>query len=116
MAQLPHLTLEGLDPLLFLACRPCAKALVALRLPHPAPKCLARAPDLLRDRADCRVSRPVLIRVVENHPHRAGTDLRRSREMAHVPFIRFSRPRNREYEARRLKRRFAAVSRAYERA
>ena len=36
--------------------------------------------------------------------------------MAHVPFVTRSRPRNPEYEARRLKRRFAAISRAYERA
>jgi hypothetical protein len=36
--------------------------------------------------------------------------------MAHVPFIRFSRTRNPDYEARRLKRRFASISRAYERA
>ena len=36
--------------------------------------------------------------------------------MAHTPFIRFSRARNPDYEARRLKRRFAAISRAYEHA
>ena len=36
--------------------------------------------------------------------------------MARVPFIRFSRARNPAYEARRLKRRFAAITRAYERA
>ena len=36
--------------------------------------------------------------------------------MSHVPFIRFSRARDPDYEARRLKRRFAAIWREYERA
>jgi hypothetical protein len=36
--------------------------------------------------------------------------------VSHIPLVRFSRARNPDYEARRLKRRFAAVWRRYERA
>lgn len=35
--------------------------------------------------------------------------------MGHVPFVRFSRARDPDYEARRLRRRFAAIWRDYER-
>jgi hypothetical protein len=34
----------------------------------------------------------------------------------HIPLVRFSRARNPDYEARRLKRRFAAIWHRYERA
>jgi len=37
---------------------------------------LARAADLSRDRGDRRPLRGMLALVVQNHPHRAGTDLR----------------------------------------
>jgi hypothetical protein len=36
--------------------------------------------------------------------------------VSHIPLVRFSRARNPDYEARRLKRRFAAIWRRYEQA
>src|SRR5206468_9198881 len=50
-------------------------ALVRLGLPHPVTQCLARAADLLGNRADRRPLRDVLALVVQDHPNRAGTDL-----------------------------------------
>src|ERR1700756_439563 len=76
LAQLTVLTLERLDPLALFCCRTRPKTLVTFGLPHPVAQCLARAADLLGNRVDRRPLRGVLALVVQDHPNRAGTDLR----------------------------------------
>lgn len=76
MAQLPHLTLQRLDPLLLVRCWTGALALITLGLPNPVPQRLGIAADLRRDRTDRRPLRGMLAFVLEHHPNRALAHLR----------------------------------------
>src|SRR4051794_41426173 len=75
LPQLAVLALERLDALALVRRWTRPYALVRLGLPHPVTQCLARAADLLGNRADRRPLRDVLALVVQDHPNRAGTDL-----------------------------------------
>src|SRR5229473_3047148 len=70
------LALKRLDALALGRRRTGPQALVTLSLPHPVAQCLARAADLLGNRVDRRPLRGVLCLVVQDHPNRAGTNLR----------------------------------------
>lgn len=71
MAQLPHLTLQCLDPFLLIRYRARPFALVTLGLPDPAPQRFRSAADLRRDRTDRRPLRRMFAFVLEHHPNRA---------------------------------------------
>src|SRR3954469_17189710 len=75
LPQLAVLALERLDALALVRRWTRPHALVRLGLPHPVTQCLARAADLLGNRADRCPLRGVLALVVQDHPNRAGTDL-----------------------------------------
>src|SRR3954451_8647977 len=77
LPQLAVFTFERLDALALVRCRPGPQALVTLGPPYPVAQCLARAADLLGNRVDRRPLRSVLGFVVQDHPNRASTDLRR---------------------------------------
>src|SRR3954452_13803018 len=79
LAQLAVLALQRSDAFLLDRGRAGAPALIALGLANPAAQGLRRAADLGRDRADRSRLRGVLALVVEQHPDRTGTDLRRIR-------------------------------------
>ncbi len=76
MAQLAVLALERLDALALIGGGSSSQALVAFGLPHPVAQRLARAADLLGNRADCLVLGAVLALVLEDHPNRSLADLR----------------------------------------
>src|SRR4051794_40948482 len=75
LPQLAVLALERLDALALVCRWTKPNALVRLGLPHPVTQRLARAADLLGNRAERRPLRGVLALVVQHHPNRAGTDL-----------------------------------------
>src|SRR3954454_12159128 len=79
LAQLAVLALQRSDAFLLGRGRAGAPALIALGLANPAAQGLRRAADLGGNRADRSRLRGVLALVVEHHPHRTGTDLRRIR-------------------------------------
>ena len=67
---------QRLDALPLVRCSTRPDALVMLGLPHLVAQCLARAADLPGNRVDRRPLRGVLALVVQDHPNRAGTNLR----------------------------------------
>src|SRR4051794_21481645 len=73
------LALQRSDAFLLGRGRAGAPALIALGLANPAAQGLRRAADLGGNRADRSRLRGVLALVVEHHPHRTGTDLRKIR-------------------------------------
>src|SRR3954469_17369230 len=82
LAQLAHFALQRSDALVLGRGRAGAPALVALGLANPVAQRLRRAADLGGNRADRGRLRGVLALVVEHHPDRTGTDLRRIRGYA----------------------------------
>src|SRR4051812_46642363 len=82
LAQFSHVTLQRSDALVLGRGRAGAPALIALSLANPAAQRLRRAADLGGNRADRGRLGGVLALVVEHHPDRTGTDLRRIRGYA----------------------------------
>jgi hypothetical protein len=76
LAQLLVLALKRLDALALIGSRTGSQALVAFGLPHPVAQRLARAADLLGNRADRLLLGSVLALVVENHSNRSLAHLR----------------------------------------
>jgi hypothetical protein len=77
LAKLPVLPLKGLELGSHVAGQARSVPAVALGLLHPFVQRLRRAAYLACYRHDRRPSRRMLVLVIQHHPHRAGTDLRR---------------------------------------
>src|SRR5690606_1683458 len=77
LSKLAVLALQGLEFRRHIRGNSGANATVALRLLHPLMQRLRRAADLGGDRRDRRPARGMLDFVMQNQPHRTGTDLRR---------------------------------------
>src|SRR5262245_26261448 len=77
--QLLHLTLELPHPGPLIRRQPRALTSVGLSPPDPLAQRLMVHAELLRDRLDRLPLRRVLVLVLEHHPHRSLTHLRRVR-------------------------------------
>src|SRR5919205_1720335 len=75
LPQLADLPLQRLEARALIRRQPGAQTLVALGLSDPLAQGLARAADLLRDRADRLVLRGIVAAVIKNQADRSLADL-----------------------------------------
>ena len=76
LVQFPSLAFQNLPPLSLAQRHASRSARLNTRPLHSIHQRVGRAPDLLGNRRRCRRSRRVFRLMVQNHPHRLGTNLR----------------------------------------